>query len=270
MLRYDQGRLQVRGTERRYTNAIDDLAAAPDAYRVPQPAAGDEAEITGVAPAVKGTGITSLFSFGEMDGAGGVWATAWTGASDVPYEAVPAADIDGAGAPAGAPTRRFVTRQRIRYRSDDLIALLPLGQLDSRALPGESYQAALTPGLLSAIFGPLVPAATLTEGGYVQLPGETGWWMPSGRVFYSAGDSDPPAVELASALGGFFLARRAIDPFGAISRADYRRRAHGPAWPATLSAGRPRHPRAGGCSPARDRVTLVQLLAQCMQRVVEP
>src|SRR5260221_9367817 len=71
------------------------------------------------------------------------------------------------------------------------------------------------------MLGALVPGATLTGGGSVQLAGETGWWIPSGGVFYSAGDSDPPAVELANALGKFFLPRRAVDPFGAITRADY-------------------------------------------------
>ena len=75
--------------------------------------------------------------------------------------------------------------------------MLGPGELQPRALPGESYQAALTPGMVSAIFGSLVPAVTLTDGGYVQLAGETGWWIPSGRVYYSPGDGDTPAVELA-------------------------------------------------------------------------
>ena len=112
----------------------------------------------------------------------------------MPYEAIPGSDIDGTGTPAAAPTRRFVAQQRVLYRSDDLTTLLPLGQLEPLALTGQSYQAALTPGLLAAIFGALVPAATLTEGGYVQLPGETGWWMPSGRVYYSPGDSRHPGA----------------------------------------------------------------------------
>ena len=89
------------------------------------------------------------------------------------------------------------------------------------ALPGQSYQAALTPGIVTSIFGTLVTDAVLTEGGYVQLPGETGWWMPSGQVFYSPGGGDTPAQELASALAGFFLPRRAVDPFGAITRVAY-------------------------------------------------
>jgi RHS repeat-associated protein len=221
MLDYDQQRLHIRGTDRTYTNAIDDLTTWPDAYRIPLPSAVDEAEITGKAPKVKGTGITNLFTFDEIDGTGSIWPTVWTGARDVPYEQIPGSDVDGTGTPATGPTRRLVARQRVCYRDDHLTALLPFGQLQPRALPGQSYRAALTPGLLSAIFGALVPPATLTEGGYRQLPGETGWWQPSSRVFYSAGDSDPPAVELAAALGAFFLPRREVDPFGAISRAQY-------------------------------------------------
>jgi len=220
-LAYDQARLHVLGTEHDYTNAIDDLSNWPDAYRVPLAAASNTAEITGIAPSVKGTSITNLFTFEEMDGVGGVWPAVWTGSHDLPYEAIPGSDIDGTGLPAAAPSRRFVEQHRTRYRSDDLTTLLPPGQLEPLALPGESYQAALTPGLLSAIFGPLVPPATLSEAGYLQLAGETGWWIPSGRVFYSPGDSDPPAQELTNARLEFFLPRRAVDQFGAISRADF-------------------------------------------------
>jgi RHS repeat-associated protein len=221
MLAYDQGRLHMLGTEQAYTNAVDDPIGVPDSYRAPLPSSADIAEITGVFPSVKGTGITNLFTFAEIVGAPGIpglWPMAWTTTADVPYEQVPGSDIDGAGTPAAVPTRRFVEQQRVVYRSDDLTVLLPPATLQSLALPGQSYQAALTPGQLAAIFGALVPAATLTEGGYVQLPGETGWWIPSGRVYYSPGDTDTPAQELANALLQFFAPRRAIDPFGAISR----------------------------------------------------
>lgn len=218
MLAYDQTRLHIRAREQQYTGAVDDLTKYPDSFRTPLPAATNAAEIAGVAPSVKGNGITNLFGFAELDG---IWKSAWTGASDIPYEAIPASDIDGAGAPATALTRRFVAQSRTLYRSDDLTALLAPKQLEPLAIAGQSYRAALTPGLLSGIFGTLVPAATLTEGGYVQLAGETGWWMPSGRVFLSPGDSDTPAQELASARSQFFLPRRAVDPFGGINRIDY-------------------------------------------------
>jgi len=218
MLAYDQARLHVRGASHGYTNAIDDPSTWPDDYRVPLPASTDEAEITGATPSVKGTGITSLFTFDEIDD---TWQPLWAGAHDVPYEAIPASDVDGTGTPAQAATRRIVVSQRVVYRSDDLSELLLVGQVQPRALPGQTYQAALTQGLMSAIFGPLVTAATLAEGGYLQLAGETGWWMPSGRVYYSPGDNDTPAQELAGALAGFFLPRRAVDPFGGITRVDY-------------------------------------------------
>ncbi len=225
MLAYDQTRLHVLATEQQYTNAIDDLATWPDSYRVPLLAAANTAEITGVAPSVKGNGITNLFSFEELDGtsggADGIWQNAWTGTRDIPYEAVPAADIDGTGTPAGALTRRFVAQSRTLYRSDNLTALLPQGQLEPRALSGESYKAALTPGLLTAIYGALVTPAILGEGGYIQLAGETGWWMPSGRTYLSPGDSDTPTQELANALAQFFMPRRAVDPFGGVSRVAY-------------------------------------------------
>jgi RHS repeat-associated protein len=221
MLAYDQTRLHIVATEHIYTNAIDDLATWPDSCRAPLPSASDVAEITGVAPSPKGTGITSLFTFDELDGTGGIWPTAWSGTHDVPYEAIPGADVDGSGTPAAALTRRFVSQGRIFYRSDDLTSTLALGVLQPQAIPADSYTASLTPGLLSAIFGTLVPPATLTEGAYLQLPGETGWWLPSGQVFYSPGDTDTPAQELANALTQFFLPRRAVDPFGAISRVSY-------------------------------------------------
>jgi RHS repeat-associated protein len=225
MLAYDQARLHIRGTENGYTNAIDDLATWPDAYRVPLVASIDSAEITGFAPAVRAAGITDLFTFEDMDGPGGVWPTVWQPGCDIPYEQIPASDVDGTGAPASGPTRRFVARRRVRYRADDLSAVQGPGVLQPCGLPGESYQAALTDGMVSAIFGSLVPATTLTGGGYVSLAGETGWWIPSGQVYYSPGDTDAPPVELSNALRFFFLPFRAVDPFGAVTRAGWDRHA---------------------------------------------
>jgi RHS repeat-associated protein len=213
MLAYDQGRLHLRASQHLYTNALTDPAAYPDTHQIPLPAATTEAEITGAAPAA------SLFTFDELDTQ--VWPTAWDGAHDIAYEAVPPSDVDGSGSLPAAITRRPVNRTRVVYRSDDLSDLLPLGVLEPLAVPGVSYRAALTPGLITAIFGDLVSGAVLAEGGYTHLPGETGWWMPSSRAYYSAGDTDPPAAELAAAQAHFFVLRRAIDPFGGISRVDY-------------------------------------------------
>jgi RHS repeat-associated protein len=217
MLAYDQTRLHVDANALQYTNAID-APTTPDDYRVPLPASTTAAELTGLTPSVKGSGITNLFAFDEIDA---LWKTAWTGANDIVFEAVPASDVNGSGTLPSVLTRRLTAQSRTLYRTDDLTSLLSLGQLQPRALTGESYQQALTPGQITAIYGALVTTAILGEGGYVQLPSETGWWMPSGRVYLSAGDSDTAAQELSAAQANFFLPRRAVDPFGAISRVTY-------------------------------------------------
>ncbi|HEX5270483.1 MAG TPA: toxin TcdB middle/N-terminal domain-containing protein, partial [Gemmataceae bacterium] len=219
MLAYDQGRLHVAATEKQYTKPIDDAANIPDTYRAPLPWSSLTAEVTGIAPASNRQGVTNLFRFDELDKTW--WPVLWDGHHDVPYESVPGSDVDGDGVPAAAPTRRIVGQSYTVYRSDDLTALLGARELQSRALPGRTWRLALTPGLLAAIFGPLVPDATLTEGGYVRLPGEQGWWIPSDLVYYSPGDADAPAAEFAEALAHFFLPRRAVNPFAAVARVSY-------------------------------------------------
>lgn len=223
-LAYDQSRLHMRGFARTDTNAIDDITAAPDVYRAPRAAGADLAEITGVSPKDKGFGAASLFAFAELDGpaaAPGVWQLVWPGAHDIAYDAIPNADVDGSGTPAATPTRRFIAKARTRYRSDDLASLLPVGQLQSRALAGQSYKAALTPTQVGSIFGALAPDPVVQEAGYARLAGETEWWAPSGQTYLSPNDGDTPAQELAYALGHFFLPLRLIDPFGGVARVGY-------------------------------------------------
>ena len=103
MLAYDQARLHVRGTEHRYTNAIDDPATWPDAYRAPLLAATDDAEITGVAPSAKGNGITSLFTFDEVDGAAACGRPCGTALTTFPTRRSPRRTST---APALRPPRR--------------------------------------------------------------------------------------------------------------------------------------------------------------------
>jgi RHS repeat-associated protein len=223
-LAYDQSRLHMRGFARADTNAIDDIVASPDVYRAPRAAGADLAEITGVSPTDKGFGAASLFAFAELDGqpaAPGVWQIVWSGGHDIAYEAIPNADVDGSGTPATTPTRRFIAKTRTAYRSDDLSTLLPVGQIQPRAIGGQSYQAALTPSQIASVFGALAPNSVLQEGGYVQLPGESEWWAPSNRAFLSPDDGDSPAEELAYALAHFFLPLRLVDPFGGVARVGY-------------------------------------------------
>ena len=213
MLQHDQTRLHVTATQNLYTAKINDPASAGafDAFRSPIAAETISAELTGIAPA------GPIFLFSEIDD---LYTTLWTGASDLAYEDVASADIDGTAA-APSPARRVVEHTRTLYRADDLSALEPLGTSGALALPGETYKLALTPALVSRIFGARIDASMLAEAGYSQLAPENNWWIPKGRTFYSSGDADSPASELTAAHGHFFMPRRSVDPFGGVARVDY-------------------------------------------------
>lgn len=111
-------------------------------------------------------------------------------AVEIPFEAEPG---------HGRLERRVLARQRQTFYREDLSGPLPLGAVESRALPYETYRAAFTPGLLQLAFGDRVSGTLLeTEGGYSFS--DHVWWARSGRLVY-----DPVA---------FYQATEAIDPFG--------------------------------------------------------
>jgi RHS repeat-associated protein len=214
MLKHDQTRLRASAAEHRYTDPpVNRLEAGSpfDVYRGRLACETISAELTGFAPA------GALFSFSEIDGH---HKTLWTGLHDVAYEDVSTPDVEGVGAPT-AYARRIVARSQTLFRADDLSGLLPLGTAGTLGLSGESYELALSAGMIPRVFGGRVTDPMLTEGGYVRLPGQGDWWIPSGRTYLSPGDGDAPAVELAEARAHFFKSRRSVDPFGGIARITY-------------------------------------------------
>jgi RHS repeat-associated protein len=124
---------------------------------------------------------------------------------------------------------RLIERVRTLYRRNDLTGLLSVDQVDSLALPGETYKLAFTSGLLKSVYqrersgqatenllpDPLAVLGTKKPdgGGYVDLDGNGNWWVPSGRIFYWQ-NMDNPAQELDFARKHFFLPHRFSDPFG--------------------------------------------------------
>lgn len=113
----------------------------------------------------------------------------------------------------GVVQKRLVERDRILYYRNDLSGALPLGELESLALPFETYRLAFTPGLLEQVYGERVSDTLLRdEGRYVQsgakkaeglFPPEDEdglWWIPSGRTIF-----DPDH---------FYLLIQTVDPFG--------------------------------------------------------
>jgi len=221
-------------TENRVTNAVE----AADTHRNPLPCEALTFELTGYTA----TGPAGRFQASDLVGpdpaAPGRLRHKFI-APEVAYEATA----------AGNQRRRPIEWLRTLYRRDDLGSLLPLGELHSLTLPGESYKLAFTPGLLTQVFQrphagqPLEallpqPAAVLggqgaNQGGYLQSQAlkadgrfpasdaDDHWWIPSGKSFFSANPADNAATELAQARQHFFLPRRYRDPFGQDAFVDF-------------------------------------------------
>ena len=114
----------------------------------------------------------------------------------------------------GNPCRRPIEWLRTLYRCDDLSGPLPLGVLESLALPFESYKLAFTPSLVTQVYeGRLTDAMLVNHGGYVHSQGEATSWVPSGQIFYSPNRTDDAAAEAAYARQHFFLPHRFRDTF---------------------------------------------------------
>jgi RHS repeat-associated protein len=150
-------------------------------------------ELTGLPPPVSGQILVSLSILrGQLDGL--------DPASDLPFE------TPGTGA---GLKRRLLDRKQQLFYKNDLSGPLGLGVIESLALPYESYQLALTPGLVSFISAESAtlsgtvfdPALLLSEGRYVQR--DVNYWTASGRVLFDAAH--------------FYLPTEAIDPFDSHS-----------------------------------------------------
>ena len=208
-------------TENRVTNAVE----AADDYRSPLPCEAITFELTGYT-ATGASGRYQASDFVEPDPAAPGRLRHRFTAPEVAYEA----------AATGSQRRRPIEWLRALYRRDDLTNLLPLGDIQPLALPGESYRLAFTPGLITQVYKrngvDLIPipqqvlpvdlanSLTANRGGYVDLDNNGHWWIPSGRSFYHSNEVSP-AVELTEAQAHFFLPRRYSDPFGQNAFIDF-------------------------------------------------
>jgi RHS repeat-associated protein len=221
-------------TENRVTNATE----SPDTHRNPLPCEALTFELTGYT-ATGPAGRYQASDLVEPDPAiSGRLRHKFT-APEVAYEATATGNL----------RRRPIEWLRTLYRRDDLSGLSPLGDLQTLALPGESYKLAFTPGLLAQVFQRphggqppevLLPnsAAVLggqagNRGGYLQsqtlkadgrFPAsdtDDHWWIPSGQSFYSTNPAHDAATELVQARQHFFLPRRYRDPFGQDAFVDF-------------------------------------------------
>src|SRR5262249_32092789 len=152
-----------------------------DDHRAPLPAETRTYELTGYGP-------TGRFQASDFVQAGPTDAQRLINIfdSEIPYEEQP----------TNGKQRRLIEQVRTLYRPDDLgaarndpLMLLPLVVLEPRALAGETYRLAFTPGLLQHVFrrngqallpnpSDVLGGQVGDRGGYVVLDGH--WWIPSG------------------------------------------------------------------------------------------
>lgn len=191
-----QAQTLVTCAENKFTNAVEQ----DDDYRAPLPSERRTFELTGLK-----SDSSVRFDFGIIDDA-----------------ALSAAQIDYEAKPSDGLQKRLIEHIRTLYRRSDLDGPLPLGQLESLALPFESYRLAFTPGLLRQVYEECVTEEMLaSEGRYVHSEGDDNWWIPSGRAFFTLNETAPPAQELDDARQHFFLPRLFLDPFGSATTVSY-------------------------------------------------
>ena len=105
----------------------------------------------------------------------------------------------------GLAERRLANATRYEYWSDSQGAALPPGQLGSRALVRRVLRFAMSPGLVSEVYGANVTAGLLTQAGYESIDGL--WWVSDGILGY-----DP---------GACCLLVRQTSPFGNVASVTY-------------------------------------------------
>ena len=190
-----QTRTLVTYTENGFTNAIN----SDDAYRTPLLCETRTYELTGYTfSGTVGRFQCSDFVQTNPDGLASIFD------SEIQYE----------DTPTSGRQRRLIEHVRTLYQDNNLAGMLPFGEMQSLALPFESYKLAFTPDLAQEVYGGRITDAMIeTEGRYVHSEGDADWWIPSGRAFYSPETTDDPPTEIAYARQHFFRPHRYRDPF---------------------------------------------------------
>jgi RHS repeat-associated protein len=192
-----------------FTNSIDN----EHAYLTPALAESRAYEILKLVPCEEVLALkATLMSFEHVRSA---ICNLASGKYDLPFE-----DYLGLQAIRDHPYRRLLEHKRSVFRKNDFSGPLPLGKLESLAIPYQTFQLALSKEQVEQMYvgvGKLsqssIEVVMTQEGGYVHSQGDCDWWISSSRLYYSANRHDPPVAELEHARKHFFTIRRARDPF---------------------------------------------------------
>ena len=177
----EQSAAHIVFTENNFTNDFD----LPDIYRLKLSAEAKSYEITNSKyNAIQQFNINDLLND---------FATA----VEINYEAVP----------NGSLQKRMIEDAQTIYLSNDLVTVLPLGQMDTKAFVYQSYKLAFTPSLITHLFGTKVTGQMLQDAKYVQL-NDPNWWISSGRNRYLDNGET-----IDNAQQRFYFPVAVIDPF---------------------------------------------------------
>lgn len=208
----DTGKPLIIYTENRVTNKPNDKPDDPDWYRIGVPVETRTYEITGL----KVASLPSFVPF-TLDFIRNQLKDIETRLK-VP-NSIPKPEIAYEEVPDGSLQRRLIEQVRSLYRKNSEANTtdpmpLALGEVESLALPCESFKLAFTPGLLTQVYSSKIAAGDLTtllsdDGKYGQQADVPGWWIPSGRQAF-----EPDK---------FYLPTKIKDPFGGVSIMTYDR-----------------------------------------------
>lgn len=194
-VKLEQAKTIISHTQNQFTNDV----LNDDVYRLRLPSATKTFELKGVAKA--GT-FYSLPDFENI----------LDTSNEVAYHNI---STESTG---GIPQKRLIEQVRTNYLSNDLVNILPLHQLESLAMPFESFQLAFTPELLTDIYLTKVNQNFLLDCKFIHSEGDNNWWIRSGITQFIEG------TETATdAQNRFYLPLSYTDPFGSVTKVKYGR-----------------------------------------------
>jgi RHS repeat-associated protein len=185
-------------------NRVTNKPVEGDWYRIGIPIERRTYQLTGTAPPDGG-----FYTFEGI-------LEAVESAVEIPYEGAP---------DTTRVQKRLIECVRNLYRTNDLTGPLPIEEVESLALPYETYTLAFTSGLITGVYGGRVDDSLLRDEGKY-LKGEDlknqglfenddedeTWWIPSGLSIYA---------EEAEASSRFYLPIGFQDPFGQVTGVTY-------------------------------------------------
>jgi len=196
----EQSKTVIIYSQNQFTNDINEN----NIYRLRLPSEAKTYDIKGK----KFENPTGLFKISDFDNP----QTSYNillASTDIPYSEYNNASANGT-------QNRLIEHIRSTYYDNNLAASLQLHELESFAIPYESYQLAYTPELVTDIFGTKVNAALLTEGKFTHSEGDNNWWIRSGTTQFIQG-----AETVLTSQNRFFVPISYTNPYGAITKVKY-------------------------------------------------